>query len=137
MSLGTAAYDWAAAGLFVSTVLPLPGIILGSALGLAIASRGKLGHRMFLHMPSDKSSRRLVQGGVGVAIVGIPTAMSLEKKIEEVSLTGGKEARLKVQSIENTQKLVTAITLLSLQLAGGAIGYKYAWQVARRLKWTA
>lgn len=132
MSVATA-YDWVSAGLFVGTVLPMPGLIFGSALGLAIASRGRLGHKTFLFPPIGKTSRRLVQAGAGVAMAGVPTTMMLEREIEEVSLSRETE---KVAKLESVQKFVVASSLIALQLAGGAVGYKTAWQIARRLKWT-
>jgi hypothetical protein len=66
-------------------------------------------------------------------MVGIPATMMLEK----LSLEGGTGDKKKAASIETAQKVVLATSLLSLQLAGGALGYSAAWRVARRLKWAA
>ena len=124
------AIDYVSVGLFVGGVLPLPGLIFGAATGLAIASRGKLGYRIKLGSPHNMP--RLATLATATAAVAAPTSVMLERQASAAMLAGDIE---KAQRIEKGQQAMVMLTLSSLQIAGGAIGYRGAWAVARNMKW--
>lgn len=112
--------------------LLLPGCIAGSAIGLAVASRGRLGYRVRIAAPPTRT-HKVILGSAVATMALIPTAFAVDRAVDEAA-SKGFETR--VLMYKRMHKALILGTVLSYSLAGGAIGYSLAWRTAHKMKWT-
>ena len=113
--------------------LLLPGCIAGTAVGLAVASRGRLGYRVRIAAPPSRTNRVLL-GSAASTMAMIPAAFAVDRAVDAASINGNSESQ--VVMYKNVHKALLLGTLLSYSIGGGAIGYNLAWRAAHRMKWT-
>ena len=111
----------------------LPGCIAGSVIGLAVASRGRLGYKMRIADPPTRTNKLLIGSAVST-MAFIPTTFAVGRAMEDAIYRG--DSNNKVIMYKNVHKALILGTALSYSTGGCAIGYSLAWRTAQRMKWT-
>ena len=112
--------------------LLLPGCIAGGAIGLAVASRARLGYKMRIAGPPARTSKLLL-GSAASTMACVSTAFAVDRAVDEAANRGESDTKVAYQNLHKALILGTA---LSYSIGGGAIGYSLAWRTAQRMKWT-
>ena len=112
--------------------LVLPGVIAGTAVGLAVASRRKLGYRVRYVAPPTKT-KGVVIGSTLTTVAMIPASFAVDTMVDTAVAAGSPE---KAEMYRNVHRALLIGTLLTYNLGGSALGYGFAWRTAQRMKWT-